>query len=101
MPAYHKLVRDKIPQIIADKGEVATWHTADEAEYKEALYAKLLEEAGELARDRNITEAADLMEVLAAVLVLEGWSSEEVERVRVERREKRGGFEERIILEES
>ena len=44
-------------------------------------------------------ELADLMEVIRAVVAARGSSIEEVERIRKEKAEKRGGFEKRILLE--
>ena len=45
-------------------------------------------------------ELADLMEVIRAVAIAHGSSPEEVESIRKNKAEKRGGFEKRIMLEE-
>ena len=44
-------------------------------------------------------ELADLLEVMSAVAAARGSSIEEVEKIRVRKKEKRGGFEKRILLE--
>lgn len=98
---YDKLVRDGIPDIIAAKGEVCSFHVADDSEFAEKLYEKLREETEELIEGRNVQEIADVLEVVDAIISLEKITREEVRLVASERRTERGGFERRIILEES
>ncbi len=76
-------------------------HIASQAEYVEKLYEKLLEEAIELAKDRNPEELADVLEVIEAIKVLNGWTTEEIEVIRLKKLADRGGFDQPIILEES
>jgi predicted house-cleaning noncanonical NTP pyrophosphatase (MazG superfamily) len=98
---YNKLVRDRIPEIIEAKGQTCKTHIAEEMEYAAKLKEKLQEEAAEFVKDDNIEELADLLEVVEAIKKLKGFDSAELEKVRLEKHEKRGGFEKRIILEES
>ncbi len=102
MTEYHKLVRDLIPDIIRADGEVPETRTLAPDEYREALHAKLHEEATEVAqaanRDELLKECADVLEVLAALLAEEGAKLADVEPVRLARQKKRGGFEKRIFL---
>ena len=44
-------------------------------------------------------ELADLLEVMHAVALARGSSMEEIERIRIQKAEKRGGFAKRILLE--
>lgn len=101
MKTHNKLVRSKIPQILESKNIPYKAHTADKIEYMEKLYEKLLEEAGEVSADRNKEELADLLEVIEAVKKHNGWSTQEIEEIRLKKLAERGGFDEPIILEES
>jgi predicted house-cleaning noncanonical NTP pyrophosphatase (MazG superfamily) len=99
---YDKLVRDKIPQIIKDKGSIPIIHVADDSEYWEKLKAKLQEEVNEVLEDLNINEElADVLEVMYAILAFKGTKFEELERIMLKKREERGGFKNKIILEET
>ena len=97
---YNKLVRDRIPEIIEASGKNCVVETLSEERYLEMLDAKLDEELAEYHKDQNIEELADLMEVLLAAAMARGYSREELEAVRLEKAEKRGGFEKRILLKE-
>ena len=104
---YGKLVRDRIPEIVRANGEIANFRVIENrAEYLSALLAKILEESAEVrgavgSEDpvEIAKEIADVREVLDAIAAEFAIPSEEVERVQAERREKRGGFSERIFLE--
>ena len=97
---YHKLVRDRIPEIIRQDGKTCVCRTADREEAVELLTKKLLEEAGEYAASRETEELADVLEVVYALLAENGVSPEEIERIQLEKARKRGGFTQRIVLEE-
>ncbi|MFA6105455.1 MAG: nucleoside triphosphate pyrophosphohydrolase [Patescibacteria group bacterium] len=98
---YNKLVRDKIPDIIKSKGETPVTHIADEKEYAEALAKKLHEETDEFNTKPSVEEAADIMEVLMAVAKLNNIDLSGLEEVRKKKATDRGGFEKRIILDET
>ena len=91
-----KLVRDRIPEIIRNDGEKPIIEILSDAEYLSELDKKLNEEVAEYQADKSIEEMADVLEVLFAICEARGYSVEELMRVRESKREKRGGFKERI-----
>lgn len=98
---YGKLVRDHIPDIIAAEGRACQIETLSEEQYRQALLVKLVEEAQEAAqadREALVSELADLYEVIAALMKVEGITAERVSAVQEQRRTERGGFEKRIRL---
>ena len=98
MKEYNKLIRDKIPEIIEAAGKHCIVEVMSEADYIDALDCKLEEELAEYQADKSLEELADLLEVMYAVVVARGYSIEELERVRKQKAEKRGGFEKRLRL---
>lgn len=98
MKEYNKLIRDKIPEIIEAAGKQCLIEHMNEPEYIEALDAKLNEELAEYQKDKSLEELADLLEVMYAVVIARGYSIDELEKVRKEKAEKRGGFEKRLRL---
>ena len=97
---YHKLVRDRIPEIIEADGKTCTCSVLSEEDYLRMLDEKLNEELAEYQESKSMEELADMMEVIRAVVLARGSSPEEVEEIRRKKAEKRGGFEKRILLEE-
>lgn len=93
-----KLVRDKIIQKILSHWEKPQFREVSWQEKLEFLFKKLIEEAWELQKDKNIEELADVEEVILALYTHLGWSREEVEQVRLQKLEKNGGFDEGYIL---
>ncbi|WP_242902416.1 nucleoside triphosphate pyrophosphohydrolase [Actinomadura terrae] len=93
-----KLVRDRIPEIIQATGRSAETRIAETEEYQPLLRAKLYEEAGEYASSGDPDELADLLEVLHALAAIHGMTPDELEERRAAKRERRGGFTERLVL---
>lgn len=99
MSIHNKLVRDKIPEIIESTGKKAYCHILTEEECLSELDKKLNEECAEYQVDKSLEELADMLEVMYAIAEARGFSIGELERVRAEKAEKRGGFKDRIFLE--
>ena len=95
-----KLIRDKIPEIIIKSGKTPKIHISNNEEHWTRLKNKLLEEVNEFLDDESIEELADINEVLHAIYDYKKISKEEVEKVRKNKKNQRGGFKKRIILDE-
>lgn len=100
---YNKLIRDKIPEIIKKKWENLTSHIADDEEYWLKLKEKLQEEIDEAMEEDSILieELADTLEVIYAICDFKWISREDLEKLRQQKQEKRWGFKDRIILDET
>jgi len=101
---FQKLVRDRIPEVVAAGGEFAKISHLTPAELSTALKIKLVEEAFE-ARDAAsaelLGELADVLEVLDALLGTSGFSWEDLEEARSRKHARRGGFKEGVVLIET
>jgi len=95
---YHKLIRDKIPEIIESTGGRCRVEILDDAAYLTKLEEKLGEELAEYLQSKDLEELADLWEVVAALVKAKGYTWQELEAIREEKRQKRGGFEEKLLL---
>ena len=98
---YHKLIRDRIPEIIQQDGKTYEIVRLSEEEYPKALREKLIEEAREAAAapvEGLQMEIADLYEVLDTLMKLYNIDGKTVREVQQQRYLKRGGFEQRLQL---
>ena len=100
MKQYHKLIRDRIPEIIEADGKTCVCETLSDEDYISLLDQKLNEELAEYQESKSLEERADLSEVIQAVVKARGWTLDELEKVRADKSSKRGGFEKRILLKE-
>lgn len=99
---YNKLVRDRIPEIIAGKGKDFKTAVYDQPAYHKALRQKVVEEAAEVAEAETkadlIREVSDLYEVIDTLLATNGIAKEDVLEIQETRRKNRGGFARRLEL---
>jgi len=100
---YHKLVRDKVPELIEATGKkvkTSTVHSRNSLLY--ALLSKLREETEELAKaegpENAKDEIADVLEVLEAIADYHNIKWSLVKRHQRKKAIERGGFERHIIL---
>ena len=97
---YHKLVRDRIPEIIEADGKTCVCETLSDEEYIRLLDQKLNEELAEYQESKSLEELADLLEVMQAIVRARGWTLDELEQVRADKAAERGGFAKKILLKE-
>ncbi|AWD33210.1 Putative conserved hypothetical protein [Candidatus Fokinia solitaria] len=101
--ALNKLIRSKINvnSELVKHGCKLECVVLEEDEYENSLKAKLMEEAQEVIdfkdKEELIEEIGDLLEVINAISSFYKISRSEIERKREEKKEKKGGFEERIF----
>ncbi|MED0938753.1 nucleoside triphosphate pyrophosphohydrolase [Bacillus mobilis] len=104
MPTYNKLVRNKIPQIIKANGKTPTTRILNEDEYIEELCKKTQEELTEYldadTKEHKLEELSDLLELINALAEHEGTTLEEIDKIRRKKAEERGGFQDRIFLQD-
>jgi len=96
---YHKLVRDKIPEIIKADGGKCKTHIAKDDEYNALLIKKLHEEVDEFVHEPCANEIADILEVIEAIARVEGIGIDDIKQSKLKKRKERGSFTKRIILE--
>lgn len=100
-----KLIRDRIPEHIRNNNKVEpSYHVAiDNDEFKSYALQKLVEEATEIknadTREHMVEEFADLKELTVEVMKAFEITDSEIEKVRIEKKNKNGGFEKRYILD--
>jgi predicted house-cleaning noncanonical NTP pyrophosphatase (MazG superfamily) len=97
-----KLARDRIPEIIKSEGHRPVTRVLGEASYRQALLAKLIEEAREASHataDDLPGELADVLEVLRALTGTAGMSWAQLLALADDKRSRRDGFGRRIFLE--
>ena len=101
---HRKLVRDKIPERILDGGDRPQWWPlVDDDEYLRALRSKVVEEATEVrdaSPSERVDELADLFEVVTALMNACGVTEAQVREAADRKRSARGGFSQRIWLEQ-
>ena len=95
---YHKLVRDKIPSIIAQSGQTANTTVLNDKRYTAALEKKLKEETREYLHSKDLTELADILEVVEALARNQCATFEDVLARKQQKRQSNGAFEQRIFL---
>jgi predicted house-cleaning noncanonical NTP pyrophosphatase (MazG superfamily) len=98
---FNKLVRDKIVRQQQQAGGQPDYKVLADAEYLQALKAKILEEAAEMDtkdKDDLVKELADLQEVLDCMLDAIGSSKEELAKAQAKKNTKAGSFKERHFI---
>jgi predicted house-cleaning noncanonical NTP pyrophosphatase (MazG superfamily)/8-oxo-dGTP pyrophosphatase MutT (NUDIX family) len=94
-----KLVRDRIPEVIRENDKEPEARKVSDEEEK-WLREKVLEEAEEFAEEGEKEELADLYAVLQEYMDSEDISFSKLEDIEEEKASERGGFKQRIVLED-
>lgn len=93
-----KLVRDRIPDIIQEDGQEPLTEQVPDADVMQHLADKLVEEAEEFRESKDVEELADLVEIVDRCLREEDTTWRQLQQLRNEKKQERGGFEENIVL---
>lgn len=95
---HDKLVRDRIPELIAENDEDAEYRFVTGEAHLQTLLTKLAEEAAEFDAERSVKELADLYEVIRALAILTGHEFDEVVHLAAQKRTTHGGLLEGVYL---
>ena len=98
MTLYNKAIRDKIPEIIAESGNKCNTKQLDDESFLAEIEKKLIEEVNEYSKSKDVEELADLLEVIYRISELKGVSSDELDKIRIDKAEKRGKFASNLFL---
>ena len=96
---YNKLIRDRIPEMIAANGNTAQIRVLSDEEYADALERKLTEEVSEYLESWASVELADVLEVIEALAENAGVSFDELLKLKAEKRRTNGAFQKKLFLE--
>lgn len=102
MPVYNKLIRDKVLDLLIEEKLEYTSKVLDDTEYEMAIKAKFHEEINEFEKAETpediVSELADILELIHAAVKLQNTSFEELDVIRLRKKEERGSFEKKLFL---
>lgn len=93
-----KLVRNRIPELMAQAGLTPCVRVLDSDERLGWLLTKLDEETAELKFTPNLEECADVFEVILSIAGQLGYSVEQLLEAANSKRKEKGGFDGGLIL---
>ncbi|MEK6939795.1 MAG: hypothetical protein AABX31_03635 [Nanoarchaeota archaeon] len=105
MRLFRKLIRDKMPEILAQEGrQIKTRVLENDAEYFEWLRRKLLEETQEMAEKPDdemflVERFAYLDEIFALMAEVKKIEKNEIKKAQKHIIAERGNFRKRLLLE--
>ena len=98
----NKLVRDKIVDLMQEKGSKLYWFQLQDKDFQKQLKIKLLEEAQEAVhavhKENVLEELADVLEVVHTLAKLYDISVKDLDMHQKKKRNEKGGFEKRIFV---
>ncbi len=92
---YNKAIRDKIPEIIGSSGNTCNVKILDGDGFLAEMEKKLVEELKEYQESKSVEELADILDVIDRISELKGVN---LDKIRQEKTEKRGGFKKNLFL---
>lgn len=98
---YHKLVRDKVPQIIKAAGNKMKTRVLNKKEYEVELKKKLIEEVrefSEVPKEKILNELADVLELVKSIAAYYKISYKKLVNYQLKKGKERGGFLKRLFL---
>lgn len=98
---YNKLIRDKIPEVITQKGGKYKTRVLLKKEFEKELKKKLIEESKEILeapKKELINELSDVLEVVKSIASHYKIDFKEVEKNQLKKKKERGGFLKRLFL---
>jgi len=99
IPVYNKAIRDKIPQIIEESGSKCEYRVLSDKEFLPYLEDKLHEEIEEYDATKSMMELVDVIEIIYRIADIRNVSIEELERMRLDKKNERGGFNWNLFLD--
>ncbi len=100
---YRKLIRDKIPEKISNRGSELETRRLSKVEFLKELLKKAGEESGELflkskGKKEIVEEIADVLDVIDEILKFKKITQKQVIDQQKKNFEKKGGFAKRLYL---
>lgn len=100
---YRKLIRDNVPNMMTAKGVTfSVQPIEDDQLFTVALGNKLLEEAQEFVaavdHDERVSELVDVLDVIDELKARYAITDDDLAAVRTTQRERKGGFDQRLLL---
>ena len=102
---YNKLIRDNIPEMINKNHpgkDVVFFQHPDNRDYGIELINKMNEELSEYLESteeqEKMEELSDVLEVFMTILDFNGFTFQDIETLRINKKENRGGFDKRLFL---
>jgi len=100
---YKKLIRDLIPEIIAEKGKKSKTSELSDEKFITYLKKKIVEEAQELLeakiKEEVADEIADILELIDYIEKEHGLTRKEILKLKEKKKKERGGFDKKLFLE--